>query len=68
MNKCIKDYKRHSNTYLKGQEYDISAETSAEHEEYFGEQLWENASGSKKKKEGIVAKAKSKVTGKKAKK
>ncbi len=51
--KCIKDYRRHSNTYLKGNEYDVSAETIAADETYLGEQLWEGKSKSQKKGEDI---------------
>jgi len=38
---CIKDYRRHGNTYIAGQEYELDAAVAAEHEAYFGCALWE---------------------------
>ncbi len=38
--KCIKDYRFHGATYLKGKTYEIKEEVAKEHERYFGLDLW----------------------------
>lgn len=51
--KCLKDYKRHSALYLKGEEYNIDKETIKEHETYFGEKLWEGKTAKKETKKRV---------------
>ena len=53
MKKCIKDYRRHGSTYLKGSEYDVDGTLVEEHEAYFGEQLWATTSKSQEKREEV---------------
>ena len=59
MSKCIKDYRRHSCTYLAGKEYDIDKETILADEAYCDEPLWEKSKAkSEPKSEGIISKVK----------
>jgi len=46
--KCIKDYRFHGATHIKGNNYDIKEEVAKEHERYFGLKLWATKSADKK--------------------
>ena len=62
---CLKDYKRQSERYEKGREYNIDPRVADENEKYFGEKLWDR--GEAKKATAAKAPAK-KASAKKGKK
>ena len=46
---CLKTYRRHSSTYIKGEEYDVKKETVEADEKYMGEILWKKNGAEKDK-------------------
>lgn len=67
MMKCIKDYRFHGATYVKGKEYPIKPEVAETHERYFGMELWaKTKSKSEEKREEIQKEGEKKAPVKKS--